>query len=46
LKSNIRREVKKIKMGTIRAAMDYMLPRIQNVISRKGDWFEKLLKYQ
>jgi hypothetical protein len=45
LKNNIRREVTKIKIDTIRAAMDNMLPRIQNVISRKGAWFEKLLKY-
>ena len=46
LKNNIRREVKKIKKDTIRAAMDNMLPRIQNVISRKGAWFEKSLRYQ
>ena len=45
LKNNTRREVKKIKIDTIRAAIDNMLPRIQNVISRKGAWFEKLLKY-
>jgi hypothetical protein len=45
LKNNIRREVKKIEMDTIRAAIDNMLPRIQNMISRKGAWFEKFLKY-
>jgi hypothetical protein len=45
LKNNIWREVKKIKMDAIRPAMDNVLPRIQNVISRKGVWFEKLLKY-
>jgi hypothetical protein len=44
LKNNIRREVKKIKIDTIRTAMDNMLATIQNVISIKGAWFEKFLK--
>ena len=45
LKENIKREVKKLKLEMVKAAMDNMLPRVQNLLSRKGAWFEKLLKY-
>jgi len=45
LKENIKREVRKLKLEMVKAAMDNMLPRVQNLLSRKGAWFEKLLKY-
>jgi len=37
--------VRKLKLEMVKAAMDNMLPRVQNLLSRKGAWFEKLLKY-
>ena len=44
LKNNIRREAKKIKGDMVKHAIDNMLPRVQNLLCRKGAWFEKLLK--
>ena len=44
-KNNIRREAKKLKLDMVRRAIDNMLPRVQNLLCRKGAWFEKLLKY-
>ena len=45
LKNNIRREAKKLKIDMVkRAAIDNMIPRVQNLLCRKGAWFEKLLK--
>ena len=45
LKNNIIREAKKLKLDMVKSAMDNMLPRVQNLLCRKGAWFEKLLKY-
>ena len=45
LKKNIRREAKKLKIDMVKSAIDNMLPRVQNLLCRKGAWFEKLLKY-
>ena len=44
LKNNIRREAKKLKIDMVKRAIDNMLPRVQNLLCRKGAWFEKLLK--
>ena len=46
LKNNIRREAKKLYLDMVRRAIDNMLPRVQNLLCRKGAWFEKFLKYQ
>jgi hypothetical protein len=40
LKSNIRREAKKLQLYMVKNAIENMLPRAQNFL-----WFEKLLKY-
>ena len=45
LKNNIRREAKKLKIDMVKRAIDNMLPRVQNLLCRKGAWLEKLLKY-
>ena len=45
LKRNIKREAKKLKPHMVKSAIDNMLPRVQNTLSRKGAWFEKFLKY-
>ena len=45
LKNNIRREAKKLKIDMVKRAIDNMIPRVQNLLCRKGAWFEKLLKY-
>ena len=45
LKENIRKEARKINKDLVIRAIDNMLPRTQNLLSRKGAWFEKLLKY-
>ena len=44
LKNNIRREPKKLKIDMVKRAIDNMIPRVQNLLCRKGAWFEKLLK--
>ena len=44
LKNNIRREAKKLKIDMVKRVIDDMLPRVQNLLCRKGVWFEKLLK--
>ena len=43
LKSNIKRDVRKLNQETINSAIDNILPRIQHLISRKGQWFEQIL---
>ena len=44
LKNDIRREAKKLKIDRVKRAIDNMIPRVQNLLCRKGAWFEKLLK--
>ena len=44
LKNNIRREAKKLKIDMVKRAIDNMIPRVQNLLCRKGVWFEKLLR--
>ena len=44
LKNNIRREAKKLKIDMVKRAIDNMNSRVQNLLCRKGAWFEKLLK--
>ena len=44
LKNNIRREAKKLKIDIVKRAIDNMIPRVQNLLCRKGAWFEKLSK--
>ena len=44
LKNNIRREARKLKIDMVKRVIDDMLPRVQNLLCRKGAWFEKLLK--
>ena len=45
LKSDIRREAKELKLDMVKSAIDIMIPRVQNLLCKKGAWFEKLLKY-
>ena len=40
LKNNIRRESKKFKIDMVKRAIDNMIPRVQNLLCRKGAWFE------
>ena len=35
---------KKLKIDMVKRVIDDMLPRVQNLLCRKGAWFEKLLK--
>ena len=36
LKNNIRREAKKLKIDMVKRAIDNMIPRVQNLLCRKG----------
>ena len=45
LKKNVIREVKKLKQETVNAAIDNLLPRLQNLLHKKGAWFEQIMNY-
>ena len=46
LKKNIIREVKKLKQETVKAAISCQMPRLQNLLHKKGAWFEQIMNYQ
>ena len=45
LKENIRKEARKLKLDTVKSAVDNCLTRYQHVLSNKGRWFEQIINY-
>jgi len=44
LKNNIRREAKKLKIDMVKRAIDNMIPRVQNLLCKKGGLVRKIVK--
>jgi hypothetical protein len=45
LKNNIRKEVRKLKLDTVKSAVDNCLTRYQHVLANKGHWIEQIINY-